>query len=140
MSLEHATAIATLVVTDLDRAREFYGRTLGLEELGRLSDEEAGMAYQCGGGTYLYVYARPEPAGSTATACAFAVDDVEATVKALRGKGVTFEEYDIPEMGLKTVDGVATQGLMKSAFFFDPFGNILAVDNSTQVLESLGAR
>ena len=89
-------------------------------------------------GTYLYIYEREAPAGSTATACAFAVDDVAATVYALRERGVTFEEYDIPEMGLKTVDGVATQGPMQSAFFYDPFGNILAVDNSTHVLESLG--
>ena len=138
MSLQDATVIATLVVTDLAHAKAFYGETLGLEELGRLSEEESGTAYQCGGGTYLYIYEREAPAGSTATACAFAVDDVAATVYALRERGGTFEEYDIPEMGLKTVDGIATQGPMQSAFFYDPFGNILAVDNSTRVLESLG--
>ena len=33
------------------------------------------------------------------------VDDIEATVRELRSRGVVFEEYDVP--GLKTVDGIA---------------------------------
>lgn len=139
MSLRDALATATLVVTDLKRAREFYGETLGFEELGQLADEEPGMAYKCGHSTYLYVYERPTPAGSTGTVCAFGVEDVEGTVKQLQRKGVEFEEYDIPEIGLKTVNGVATQGQVKTAWFIDPFGNILAIDNSAELLTNLAA-
>jgi catechol 2,3-dioxygenase-like lactoylglutathione lyase family enzyme len=53
------------------------------------------------------------------------VRDVEATVAELRGKGVTFEEYDLP--GLKTVDGIAELGGVRGAWFKDPEGNILSV-------------
>lgn len=139
MSLSNAMATATLVVTDLERAKEFYGEVLGLEELGQIAPGESGTAYKCGHGTYLYIYERPTPSGSTATACAFGVDDVEGTVDALRAKGIEFEEYDIPEMGLKTIDGVATQGPVKTAWLIDPFGNILAIDNSAELLEKFAA-
>lgn len=53
------------------------------------------------------------------------VRDVEATVADLRGRGVTFEDYDLP--GLKTVDGIADLGGIKGAWFKDPEGNILSV-------------
>jgi hypothetical protein len=53
------------------------------------------------------------------------VNDVEAAVAALRGKGVTFEEYDMP--GLKTVNGIAELGGFKGAWFKDLEGNILSV-------------
>jgi hypothetical protein len=43
----------------------------------------------------------------------------------LRGKGVSFEEYDLP--GLKTVNGIAELGGMRGAWFKDPEGNILSV-------------
>ena len=35
----------------------------------------------------------------------FEVEDIEATVRELRTRGVVFEEYDLP--GLETVDGIA---------------------------------
>jgi hypothetical protein len=43
----------------------------------------------------------------------------------LRGKGVTFEEYDLP--GVKTVNGIAELGGTRGAWFKDPEGNILSV-------------
>jgi hypothetical protein len=46
-------------------------------------------------------------------------------MKSLRDNGVTFEEYDFP--GLKTVNGVATLGEAKGAWFKDTEGNILAL-------------
>ena len=52
---------------------------------------------------------------------------MEGTVRELRDKGVTFEEYDFP--GLKTVNGIATMGELKTAWFRDSEGNILALSN-----------
>jgi hypothetical protein len=52
---------------------------------------------------------------------------VEATVRWLKNRGVVFEEYDFP--GLKTVNGIATLGDRKGAWFKDPDGNILAVSS-----------
>jgi hypothetical protein len=56
----------------------------------------------------------------------FWTSDVEADVKDLAARGVTFEEYDYPT--LKTVNHVATTaGIGKSAWFKDPDGNTLAL-------------
>lgn len=124
----------TLAVTDLARARRFYGEILGLEEERAYESAASDALYRVGDG-WLYVYERPAPSGSTATACAFAVDDVEKTVGELREAGVTFEEYDVPEMDLKTKDGIATVDGVKTAWFKDPSGNILALDDSLAAME-----
>jgi len=61
------------------------------------------------------------------------VEDVEATVRELRSRGVVFEEYDMP--GLKTVDGIAeiegnypSKGTgERGAWFRDSEGNMLGI-------------
>ncbi len=50
---------------------------------------------------------------------------MEVEVNALRGKGVAFEEYDMPE--IKTQNGIATQDSFKAAWFKDSEGNILCI-------------
>jgi hypothetical protein len=46
-------------------------------------------------------------------------------VAELKARGVKFEEYDAP--GMKTVNGIATAGGAKAAWFKDSEGNILAL-------------
>jgi len=53
------------------------------------------------------------------------VDDVAAEVRELKARGVVFEEYDMP--GIKTVNGIASAGGAKTAWFKDSEGNILAI-------------
>jgi hypothetical protein len=61
------------------------------------------------------------------------VEDIEATVRELRSRGVVFEEYDVP--GLKTVDGIAdiegnypSKGSAeRGAWFRDSEGNMLGI-------------
>jgi catechol 2,3-dioxygenase-like lactoylglutathione lyase family enzyme len=131
LMLNHATITTTLAVTNLKRAREFYGKTLGLAE-GKQLKGAGGIEFVAGNGTRLFVYERPAPSGSTATACSFDVDDIESTVQYLKKAGIKFEEYDIPEMGLKTKNGIATMEGWKTAWFKDPDGNILAVGASVK--------
>jgi hypothetical protein len=50
---------------------------------------------------------------------------MEKVVQTLKGKGVAFEHYDLPEMTLKGDIHVA-EG-MKAAWFKDPDGNIHAL-------------
>lgn len=138
MGIGRTMAVPTLAVTDLDGARRFYGSVLGFEELAMEAGEE-GTAFRVGDGSYLYVYRRPKPSGSSATACAFVVEDVEGTVARLQSQGVRFEDYDIPEMGLRTVNGIATMGGYKGAWFKDPSGNILAIENSMVEVMKRGA-
>ena len=113
----------TLPVVDLERAIKFYEEKLGLKVAQR--DPSPGAMLQCGKGTMLYLYQRGASKADH-TVAAWNIDDIEAVVKGLRAKGVAFEEYDMP--GLKTVNSIATFAPnMKSAWFKDTEGNILAV-------------
>jgi hypothetical protein len=53
------------------------------------------------------------------------VPDVRAEVAELRSRGVTVEEYDMPE--LKTEDGIADIGFAWMAWIVDPGKNALAI-------------
>jgi catechol 2,3-dioxygenase-like lactoylglutathione lyase family enzyme len=119
----------TIPVRDPAKSRDFYEGTLGLKVAQEMTD--GGIEYECGGGTSLYTYPTEENAGkSPATLASFEVDDAPAAVEELRGKGVSFEEYDMP--GLKTVEGVAELAGSRGAWFKDPDGNILAVFEPTR--------
>jgi len=119
--LDSATAHATIAVTDIDRAKEFYGKTLGLSTKEERSD---GVIYESAG-TWFLVYPSQFASPSESTRMTFEVQDLDASVEELRGAGVTFEEYDFP--GLKTVNGIAEIQGERGAWFKDPDGNILAL-------------
>jgi len=86
------------------------------------------VTYTCGDGSKIHVYPSPDNAGkSGATLAGWVVSDVDATVDELAGNGVSFEQYDEP---LKTNEkGIAEMGEIRSAWFKDPDGNIMAVAN-----------
>ena len=118
-------ASATLPVSDIARAREFYENVLGLQAE---NETPGGVNYKAGS-VHLFVYPSQFAGTNQATAATLIVDDVEAAVAELRDKGVTFLEYDF--QGLKTVDGIAEIEGEKGAWFKDPEGNILAVAQLT---------
>lgn len=121
--LNTASITAVLPTTDLERAKSFYGKTLGLKAI--TPAMPGGAVFEAGAGTRLFVYQRP-PVKVEHTQAGFLVKDIDATMKELRSHGVKFEEYDLP--GLKTVNGVVSDGKMRSAWFKDPDGNILALN------------
>ena len=124
--LNRASVIPTLPAVDLKRARKFYEEKLGLKVV--KEDPSPAITLEAGNGTSLYIYQR----GATKadhTVAEFDVDDVEAEVKALKAKGVKFEEYDIPSMGIKTVNSIAVMDGHKGAWFKDTEGNILAISS-----------
>jgi catechol 2,3-dioxygenase-like lactoylglutathione lyase family enzyme len=123
MGLADARVDAVVAVSDLDRAKRFYGEQLGL---GPGEDDTGGMRYSCGEGTRLFVYLSPENAGnSTATVAGWLVDDLDETIADLGSRGVTFEQYDQP--GIKTDErGVFDAGPFRAAWAKDPDGNTLA--------------
>jgi len=120
------TAAATLAVSDLDRAREFYENTLGLEAL----EETAGTIVYRSGNSVVLVYPSEYAGTNQATAAAWAVgDDFDAIVQDLKAKGTTFEQYDLPET---TREGdVHVMGEFRAVWFKDPDGNILNLVNMT---------
>ena len=122
--LSNAKVQPMLPVKDLGKARNFYEKTLGLEKV----EEEPGTAitYRSGNST-LVVYESEFAGTNKGTAALWEVDDVDGTVKDLKSKGVTFEHYDMP--GLTRKGDVHIGGPLKVAWFKDPTGNILSVQN-----------
>ena len=128
--LETAEIAAIVPVSDIDKAVEFYGKTLGLELVIRRDDmsKNREAEYRAGDGT-LVVYESVAAGQSRGTLAAFRVQDIEAVVGALRERGVLFEEYDLPD--LKTVNGIGTIGDLRAAWARDPDGNIIAFEQRT---------
>lgn len=116
--LRDSLAVTTVAVTDLDRAKAFYGETLGLIVL-----EEAPFAVRYGTtrGSQLSVRRGQPNVGQTVAH--FEIDDIESAVKELSGRGVRFEEYESP----KTENFIATIGPARGAWFKDPDGNVLGL-------------
>jgi catechol 2,3-dioxygenase-like lactoylglutathione lyase family enzyme len=112
---------ATIPAKDLDGTRRFYEDVLGAHVV---NEDPGGILYKAGD-AYFSLYSTQFAGTAQHTLGAFMVRDVEAAMAALRGKGVTFEEYDLP--GVKTVDGIAELGGVRGAWFKDPEGNILSV-------------
>lgn len=125
MSLSIKSVMPTVAVEDLDRAISFYREKLGLSVRRLEGDADSAIA-EVGDSSRLLLYRSGYRRGET-TYASFFVDDVEGTVRELRDRGVTFEEYDFP--GLKTENGIATIGDLKTGWFKDSEGNTLAVSN-----------
>lgn len=120
--LTAAPVTTILPVVDADRARDFYDRVLGLNYAGVSGDGK--HLFAIGSGT-LALLKKPEPPRAEHTALSFEVNDVGDAVRELSGRGVVFEDYDLP--GLKTVEKVCILGSEKAAWFKDTEGNILCV-------------
>jgi len=121
MKLAEADVVAMVAVKDIAKGKEFYGTTLGLKQD---MENQGGLAYKCGSGT-LFVYPSETAGSGKATAANWNVADIAAVVEELKGKGVSFEHYEIP--GATYEGDVAVMGPMKAAWFKDPDGNILGL-------------
>ena len=118
--LAESKAFSGFAVDDIEKAREFYGDTLGLET----SEEHGMLTLHLAGDRPTLVYPKPDHAPATFTILNFPVDDVERAVDALVERGVRFERYD----GM----GQDEKGIMRGqgpdiAWFTDPAGNVLSV-------------
>jgi catechol 2,3-dioxygenase-like lactoylglutathione lyase family enzyme len=113
--------IPVIPASDIDRAKRFYRDTLGFE---LTHDEGEDVRFESGGQVFT-LYATPSGGQAAHTLAAWQVDDLAAEMAELRGRGVRFEEYDLP--GLQTVEGVAATGGVRAAWFKDSEGNVLAV-------------
>jgi catechol 2,3-dioxygenase-like lactoylglutathione lyase family enzyme len=115
-------AFSGFSVNDLGKAKEFYGRTLGLT----VSERREGLELQIAGGGRIFIYPKPNHAAATFTVLNFPVTSIDAAVDELTKRGVRFERYD--QGPLKTDDkGIARGAGPKIAWFKDPAGNILSV-------------
>jgi catechol 2,3-dioxygenase-like lactoylglutathione lyase family enzyme len=120
--LANASVTTMLPVIDMDRARAFYERCLGLTPGGFRPDGK--FVYVVGGST-LALFPKPEGTRAEHTAISFRVPDIVASIAELKQAGVVFEDYDQP--GFKTVGHVCVLGAEKAAWFKDPEGNYLCI-------------
>ena len=113
-------AFSGFSVDDVERAKQFYGETLGLE----VSDENGILELSIAGERSVIAYPKDDHEPAAFTILNFPVDDVEAAVDALVERGVDFEHYE----GFDQDD----KGIMRGhgpdiAWFKDPAGNVLSV-------------
>jgi len=125
MLLKDRPSSAIVAVRDLDRAREFYTNTLGLYDEGGSPQRVLGLKT---GNTRLVVYESDQAGTNKANAVVWSGgEEFDAIIDQLREQGVEFEKY--PELGMAIEDGVHRAGDFKGAWFKDPDGNILHVNN-----------
>jgi catechol 2,3-dioxygenase-like lactoylglutathione lyase family enzyme len=115
-------AFSGFSVDNLQKAKDFYGQTLGLE----VSEEPEGLALNIGGDARVFIYPKPNHTPATFTILNFMVKDVEKAVDDLSAAGVRFEHYD---GDIKTDEKGIHRGESgpNIAWFTDPAGNILSV-------------
>ncbi len=119
---KRARIVPYIPVTNVARARKFYEEKLGLTPK---EEYAGGVIYECGGGSWVFMYPSAGAGTSKASTLFWAVDDVVAEVRELKAGGVVFEEYDMP--GIKMENSIASAGGAKTAWSKDNEGNILAI-------------
>jgi catechol 2,3-dioxygenase-like lactoylglutathione lyase family enzyme len=116
--LADGMVVPTVAVTDLDRAKRFFGEQLALPLL-----DETPFAFRFGAGRGTQFSVRRGQPNVGQTVAHFEVDDLEAVIGDLTSRGVTFEEYESP----KTTNFIAQIGPARGAWFTDPDGNVFGV-------------
>ena len=120
--LASSKAFSGFSVNNIDKAKDFYSKTLGLE----VSEEHGMLTLHVGDGTSVLIYPKDNHTPATFTVLNFPVKDVDKEVADLTKRGVRFETYTDP--GIKTDEkGIHRDGGPTIAWFKDPAGNILSV-------------
>jgi catechol 2,3-dioxygenase-like lactoylglutathione lyase family enzyme len=113
-------AHTTLPTLDVEHLRRWYEDVLGFTAF---AEPPGAVLYRTAAGSVFALSRAGSTSAGTTTQMAFTVDDLETEVADLRARGVVFETYATPE----TIDGIATIGPGRAAWFKDPDGNLLAV-------------
>jgi predicted enzyme related to lactoylglutathione lyase len=123
---KNTTTWASFSVDDLEKAKEFYGTSLGIH----LEEYMPGfmITLKFKGGSYnVSIFVRKHHVPAAFTILNFQVDDITKAMEELSRKGVTFEQYDGEEDVFTDEKGIAEAGGVKVAWFKDPAGNLLQV-------------
>jgi catechol 2,3-dioxygenase-like lactoylglutathione lyase family enzyme len=122
--LEDSKAFSGFAVDDVDKAREFYGETLGLRT-SMLDEDNHLLTLHLAGDRDTLIYGKPDFTPATYTILNFQVDDLEKTVDELSARGVSFEQYEGFDQDKKGIARGSSGPAI--AWFKDPAGNILSV-------------
>jgi catechol 2,3-dioxygenase-like lactoylglutathione lyase family enzyme len=113
-------AYSGFAVDDIEKAKAFYGETLGLNT----TEEHGLLTLHIAGDRPTLVYPKPDHEPANYTILNFPVDDIEKSVDELSERRVEFERYegfDQDERGIFRAEGPFI------AWFKDPAGNVLSV-------------
>ena len=106
-------AFSGFSVDDIEKARQFYGDTLGIDT----SEQSGLLTLHLAGGRDTLVYPKPDHTPAAYTILNFEVDDIDQAVDGLASRGVQFERYD----GLgQDEKGINRAGGPYIAWFKDP--------------------
>lgn len=122
--LSDAPVSAILPSENLVVSKDFYQNKLGLKLVPAPMEDP--LMFEAGDKTILVVYYRPDGTKAEHTVAGFMVSDIEQKIEQLEDQGVEFEDYDLED--LKTINHIMSYGDVKSAWFKDPDGNILALN------------
>jgi|SRR5687768_14847326 len=118
-------AFSSFSVNDVKQAKDFYGKTLGIE----VSDTEEGLELNVEDSGAVFLYPKDDHEPATFTVLNFNVDDIEQAVDELTKRGIEFESYEgemeTDEKGI--FRGKDNGGGPNIAWFKDPAGNFLSV-------------
>jgi predicted enzyme related to lactoylglutathione lyase len=118
-------AFSGFSVDDLATAKEFYGKTLGLDVS---EDKEMGvLTLNIAGGTDIFVYPKDNHQPATYTILNFPVRDIDSAVDQLTQAGIRFERYKMPGFEADAKGIVRGADGPPIAWFKDPAGNVLSV-------------
>ena len=124
-AFKEAKAFPSFSVNDLQKAKDFYGQTLGLE----ISEKPEGLELNLADDLNVFIYPKPNHTAASFTVLNFKVNDIEDTIDELKSLGINPEHYNQPD--LKTdKNGILSDHGMKIAWFKDPAGNVLSVIES----------
>ncbi|GAB4035986.1 VOC family protein [Spirosoma jeollabukense] len=128
---KNTQAFSSFAVNDLQKAKEFYQQTLGLEVSEEPMQGSSLLTLHISGGGIVMIYPKPDHTPASFTVLNFPVADVDKTVDELIGLGIAFEQYDGE---IKTDEKGIVRGQGPTiAWFTDPSGNILSiVENNEQ--------
>ncbi|MDB5309652.1 MAG: bleomycin resistance protein [Gemmataceae bacterium] len=104
----------SVIVTDLARSRDFYGRVLGLREIPAPKEFDFVAVWYDLGGTYVHLLQKPHPDTPSPRHFCLFTPDAQAARVYLSGLGVPFEE---------TVKIAAADRF----FVYDPDGNRIEI-------------
>lgn len=119
-------AFSSFSVNDIEKAREFYAETLGLDVSDR---SEGALGLHIAGGGSVFLYPKADHEAASFTVLNFPVDNIDHAVDELKTRGIAFESYggDI-QTDEKGIFRGGNQGKGPNiAWFKDPAGNILSV-------------
>jgi len=124
--LSNRDALATIAVKDLTVAKGFYEGKLGLKRTGPESPEV--ITYKSGNATVV-VYRSQYAGTNQATSATWGLgEEFDGIVRSLKQAGIAFEHYDMPDA--RRDGDVHLFGDFKAAWFKDPDGNILHINNA----------